>query len=100
MQKLNLLLNKFNASEREMSFVVDSPISDDKELILIDKLVEIPSLIINGSDMKDGFLNRLCQIPQQPNRKSFGTAIKLCSKLKECKNHMAWSKSWHNGDDE
>ncbi len=57
MQKLNLLLNKFNASEREMSFVVDSTISDDKELILIDKLVEIPSLIINGSDMKDGFLN-------------------------------------------
>jgi hypothetical protein len=56
-QKLNLLLNKFNASEREMSYVVDSPISDEKELILIDRLVEIPSLIINGSDMKDGFLN-------------------------------------------
>ena len=56
-QKLNILLNKFNATERETSYVVDSPLNNEKELLIIDKLVEIPSLIINGSDLKDGFLN-------------------------------------------
>jgi hypothetical protein len=55
--RVNLLLNKFKASERQESFVVDSKIANEKELSIIDKLVEIPSLIINGSDIKGGFLN-------------------------------------------
>ncbi len=56
-QKLNMLLSKFNATERETSFVVDSPLSNEKEFLVISKLIEIPSLILNGSDLKDGFLN-------------------------------------------
>ncbi|MHB1441098.1 MAG: hypothetical protein ACYCSO_10250 [Cuniculiplasma sp.] len=55
--KVNLIINKFKASEREKTYVVDTMIENQNELSIIDKLVEIPSLIINGSDVYGGFLN-------------------------------------------
>jgi len=51
------LLNRFNAVSREDSYVVDTRINNVKDLAIIGKLMEIPSFVINRSDIYKGFLN-------------------------------------------
>ena len=55
--KLEIALKKFRGIEKENSFVIDSRINNVKDLRIINKLMEIPSFIINRSDMNNGFLN-------------------------------------------
>ncbi|MHB1708442.1 MAG: hypothetical protein ACYCT2_03060 [Thermoplasmataceae archaeon] len=55
--KLEIALKKFRGIEKENSFVIDSRINNVKDLKIINKLMEIPSFIINRSDMNNGFLN-------------------------------------------
>lgn len=55
--KLEIALKKFHGIEKENSFVIDSRINNVKDLKIINKLMEIPSFIINRSDMNNGFLN-------------------------------------------
>lgn len=54
---LELMINNFKPSEREDSFVVDTRINNAQELAIVGKLMDIPSFMINRSDIKDGFLN-------------------------------------------
>ena len=56
-QRLEIVLNKFHGIEKENSFVIDSRINNVKDLKIVNKLIEIPSFIINRSDMNNGFLN-------------------------------------------
>ncbi|WP_393972181.1 hypothetical protein OXIME_000794 [Oxyplasma meridianum] len=51
------LLNRFNATEREDSYVVDSRINNLEDLAIIGKLIDLPSFVINRADMYRGFLN-------------------------------------------
>lgn len=55
--KMELIFKRFGATELENSFVVDSRINNVKDLKVINKLMEVPSFVINRSDMSDGFLN-------------------------------------------
>ena len=55
--KLEIALKKFRGIEKENSFVIDSRINNVKDLKIINKLMEIPSFIVNRSDMNNGFLN-------------------------------------------
>jgi len=55
--KLEIALKKYHGIEKENSFVIDSRINNVKDLRIINKLMEIPSFIINRSDMNNGFLN-------------------------------------------
>ncbi|MHB1492509.1 MAG: hypothetical protein ACYCSG_03895 [Thermoplasmataceae archaeon] len=58
--KLNnatLFFQKFNASERENSYVIDSRINNIKDLAIIGELIELPSFVINRADISKGFLN-------------------------------------------
>ncbi len=54
---VNLLLNKFNAVEKEDSYVVDSRINNVEDLAIIGKLIDLPSFVINRADISKGFLN-------------------------------------------
>lgn len=56
-QRLEIVLNKLHGIEKENSFVIDSRINNIKDLMIVNKLIEIPSFIINRSDMNNGFLN-------------------------------------------
>jgi hypothetical protein len=55
--KINLLLSRFHAVEKEDSFVVDTRINNVKDLAVINKLIHLPSFIVNRSDMSGGFIN-------------------------------------------
>ena len=54
---VNLLLNKFNAVEKEDAYVVDSRINNVKDLAVVNKLMDLPSFVINRADISRGFLN-------------------------------------------
>ncbi len=54
--KMDLIFKKFDATELENSFVVDSRINNVKDLKVINKLMDVPSFVINRSDMGNGFL--------------------------------------------
>ncbi len=56
-QKINLIMRKFGGTEKEDTYVVDSRINNVKDLEVIKRLTEIPSFIVNRSDMSEGFLN-------------------------------------------
>ncbi len=56
-QRLEIVLKKLQGIEKENSFVIDSRINNVKDLRIVNKLIEIPSFIINRSDMNNGFLN-------------------------------------------
>lgn len=55
--KIELINRKFKSVEMENAYVVDSRINNVKDLAIIDKLMDIPSFIVNRSDMSNGFLN-------------------------------------------
>ena len=55
--KIEMLLSRFKAMEKEDSFVVDTRINNVKDLAIISKLMQLPSFIINRSDMSGGFIN-------------------------------------------
>jgi len=55
--RLDVIMKKFRGIERDKAYVIDSRINSVRELKIISKLVEIPSFVINRSDMNDGFLN-------------------------------------------
>lgn len=55
--KIELILKRFGAIEKEESFVVESEINNVKDLDIISKLTSAPSFVINSSDMSDGYLN-------------------------------------------
>ncbi|MCL5804238.1 MAG: hypothetical protein M1306_02915 [Candidatus Thermoplasmatota archaeon] len=55
--KIGILLKRFNAVELEDSFIIDSRINNVKDLAVIDKLMNIPSFIVNRSDMSSGYMN-------------------------------------------
>lgn len=56
-QKIDLLKMKFNGIELENSIAVETRINNVKDLDVINKISDIPSFVINRSDMNDGFLN-------------------------------------------
>lgn len=56
-QKIDILLKRFRATEYENAFVVDTRINNVKDLAIIDKLMKLPSFIINRSDISGGFVN-------------------------------------------
>ena len=56
-QKIDVLLRRFNAIELEDSYAIDSRINNVNDLAIINKLAELPSFIINRSDISGGFLN-------------------------------------------
>ena len=55
--KISLLLKRFNGIELEDSFIIESRINNVKDLAVINKLMNIPSFIVNRSDMGSGYLN-------------------------------------------
>ena len=55
--KIDMLLSRFHAIEKENSFVVDTRINNVKDLAVINKLMRLPSFIVNRSDMSGGFIN-------------------------------------------
>lgn len=54
---LSLLLRKFEADEKEDSFVTTTRINNVKDLAIIGKLLDLPSMTLNRADMSSGFLN-------------------------------------------
>ena len=56
-QKMDLLIRKFNGKEKENSFVIDTRINNVKDLAIIEKLLDVPSFIVDRSDINRGFLN-------------------------------------------
>ena len=56
-QKIDILLRRFDAIELEDSFAIDTRINNVNDLAIISKLMELPSFIINRSDISEGFLN-------------------------------------------
>lgn len=56
-QKIDLLKLKFNGVELENSVVVDTRINNIKDLAIVKEISQIPSFVINRSDISDGFLN-------------------------------------------
>lgn len=55
--KMEILFKKFDAIELENAYVIDSRINNVKDLNIINKLMEVPSFVINRSDISEGFLN-------------------------------------------
>ena len=55
--KISMLLKRFNGIELEDSFIIESRINNVKDLAVINKLMNIPSFIVNRSDMGSGYLN-------------------------------------------
>lgn len=55
--KVDLLVKKFNGIEKEDAFVIDTRINNVKDMAVLNKLMQLPSFIINRSDMSQGFLN-------------------------------------------
>ncbi|MCL5881678.1 MAG: hypothetical protein M1592_03740 [Candidatus Thermoplasmatota archaeon] len=55
--KIDMLLSRFHAVEKEDSFVVDARINNVKDLAVINRLIHLPSFIVNRSDMSRGFIN-------------------------------------------
>ena len=56
-QKIDLLKLKFNGIELENSIAVDTRINNVKDLAVVNKISDIPSFVINRSDISEGFLN-------------------------------------------
>lgn len=56
-QKYEILVKKHNAVEHEESYVIDTRINNVKSLEIINKIMALPSCIINRSDISGGFLN-------------------------------------------
>lgn len=56
-KNLDLMVRKFEAVEMEGSFVTTTRINNVKDLAVIRKLLDLPSVILNRSDMSRGFLN-------------------------------------------
>lgn len=56
-QKMDLLIRKYEGIEKENSFVVDTRINNVKDLAIIDQLLDVPSFIVDRSDLSKGFLN-------------------------------------------
>ena len=56
-QKIDLLKMKFDGVELENSIVIDTRINNVKYLGVVSMLSNIPSFVINRSDMSEGFLN-------------------------------------------
>ena len=56
-QKMDLLIRKYNGVEKENSFVVDTRINNIQDLAIIDKFLDVPSFIVDRSDISNGFLN-------------------------------------------
>ena len=55
--KIDMLLSRFRAIEKDDSFVVDTRINNVKDLAVINKLIHLPSFIVSRSDMSGGFIN-------------------------------------------
>lgn len=55
--KISILLKRFNSIELEDSFIIESRINNVKDLSVINKLMTIPSFIVNRSDMSSGYMN-------------------------------------------
>ena len=55
--KIGILLKRFNALELDDAFVIDGRINNVKDLSVIDRLMEVPSFIVNRADMNSGYLN-------------------------------------------
>ncbi len=56
-QKMDLLIRKFDGKEKENSFVVDTRINNVEDLAILDQVLEVPSFIVDRSDMSNGYLN-------------------------------------------
>lgn len=56
-QKTEIITRKFGGVEKEDSFVVDSRINNVKDLAVISRLMDVPSFVVNRSDMGGGYLN-------------------------------------------
>lgn len=56
-QKMDLLIRKYNGVEKENSFVVDTRINNVQDLAIIDRFLDVPSFIVDRSDISNGFLN-------------------------------------------
>ncbi|MEM0159047.1 MAG: hypothetical protein QW812_06005 [Thermoplasmataceae archaeon] len=56
-QKTQIILDRFKAAERSDSYVVDTRINNIKEMEVVTKLSAIPSFMIDGSDLSEGFVN-------------------------------------------
>lgn len=56
-RNLELVTRKFEAVELEDSYVTTTRINNVKDLAIIRKLLDIPSMMLNRSDMSHGFLN-------------------------------------------
>lgn len=54
---LELLFRRFNAEDKEESCVITTRINNVKDLAIIRKLAELPSMTLNRADMSRGFLN-------------------------------------------
>lgn len=54
---MSLLLRKFEADEKEDSFVTTTRINNVKDLAIIRKLLDLPSMTLNRADISSGFLN-------------------------------------------
>ncbi|MHB8360875.1 MAG: hypothetical protein ACYDAO_02385 [Thermoplasmataceae archaeon] len=52
-----LFLKKYNAIELEDAYAITSRINNQKDLFIIGELLNLPSVVINRSDMNSGFLN-------------------------------------------
>jgi len=56
-QKFDILVKRHNAVEHEDSYVFDTRINNVKSLAIINKIIALPSCIINRSDISGGFVN-------------------------------------------
>ena len=54
--RISLILKKFKAVSKEDTSVIDTRINNVKDLAVIEKLMDLPSFVINRSDMSKGFL--------------------------------------------
>lgn len=56
-QKIDIIKMKYKGVELENSIVVETRINNVKDLGVVRKISEVPSFVINRSDISDGFLN-------------------------------------------
>ncbi|HLH85522.1 MAG TPA: hypothetical protein VKU79_01490 [Thermoplasmataceae archaeon] len=56
-QKTHVILGRFKAVERSDSYVVNTRINNVREMEVITKLSTLPSFMIDGSDMSEGYVN-------------------------------------------
>lgn len=56
-KNMEIFIKKFNATELDNAYVIDSRINNVKDLIIINKLLEVPSFSVGITDMSEGFLN-------------------------------------------